>query len=77
VIGGAVAISTVSEPWAETYRRRYSKPVTTVYTGFDPALIGDDAAPGADPDSAEGRPGRDATEQHRGRSAALGAACPG
>ncbi len=47
VVGGAGGLSTVSEPWAETYRARYGKPVATVYNGYDPALIGDDEAPGA------------------------------
>ena len=27
---------TVSEPWAETYRRRYGKPTIVVYNGYDP-----------------------------------------
>jgi len=33
----AAAITTVSEPWAETYRARYDKPVTVIYNGYDPA----------------------------------------
>jgi glycosyltransferase involved in cell wall biosynthesis len=33
----ASAITTVSEPWAETYRARYSKPVAVIYNGYDPA----------------------------------------
>ena len=33
----AVAITTVSEPWAATYRARYAKPVTVIYNGYDPA----------------------------------------
>ena len=33
----AAAITTVSEPWAQTYRARYSKPVTVIYNAYDPA----------------------------------------
>jgi len=32
----AAGLVTVSEPWAEAYRRTYAKPVCTVYNGFDP-----------------------------------------
>ncbi|MFQ5468588.1 MAG: glycosyltransferase, partial [Kiloniellaceae bacterium] len=32
----AAGLVTVSEPWAEAYRRTYGKPVCTVYNGFDP-----------------------------------------
>ncbi len=32
----AKGIVTVSEPWAEDYRRRFGLPVVTVYNGFDP-----------------------------------------
>ena len=33
----AVAITTVSEPWADAYRRNYQKPVSAIYNGYDPA----------------------------------------
>lgn len=33
----AIGITTVSEPWAESYRARYGKPVTVIYNGYDPA----------------------------------------
>jgi glycosyltransferase involved in cell wall biosynthesis len=33
----AVAITTVSEPWADAYRARYGKPVAVIYNGYDPA----------------------------------------
>src|SRR3546814_15828717 len=33
----AAALTTVSEPWAETYRARYGKPVAVIYNGYDPA----------------------------------------
>lgn len=34
----ARGLTTVSEPWAETYRTRYRKPVAVVYNGFDGAV---------------------------------------
>lgn len=39
MIRSAVGLSTVSEPWAETYRRRFGKPTTVVYNGFDSDLL--------------------------------------
>lgn len=33
----SVAITTVSEPWAQAYRARYDKPVAVIYNGYDPA----------------------------------------
>ncbi len=33
----AVAITTVSEPWARAYRARYEKPVAVIYNGYDPS----------------------------------------
>lgn len=33
----ALAITTVSEPWAQAYRARYRKPVAVIYNGYDPA----------------------------------------
>jgi glycosyltransferase involved in cell wall biosynthesis len=38
----AIAITTVSEPWAEAYRTRYRKPVAVVYNGYDPADLPQD-----------------------------------
>lgn len=37
VLGSARALVTVSEPWAEFYRRKYDKPVATIYNGYEPA----------------------------------------
>lgn len=39
----ALAVTTVSEPWAETYRARYHKPVAVIYNGYDPADLPEDA----------------------------------
>lgn len=38
VVRQAAAITTVSTPWAETYRKRYAKPVGVVFNGYDPDL---------------------------------------
>ena len=38
LINRATALITVSEPWAETYRARYSKPTTVIYNGYDAEL---------------------------------------
>jgi glycosyltransferase involved in cell wall biosynthesis len=46
VVRQAVALTTVSEPWADTYRARYGKPVAVIYNGYDPA---DQPAPEATP----------------------------
>lgn len=35
ILNYSSGITTVSEPWAETYRARYKKPVQVVYNGFD------------------------------------------
>lgn len=35
VLATASGLVTVSEPWAEFYRRKYGKPVATVYNGYD------------------------------------------
>jgi glycosyltransferase involved in cell wall biosynthesis len=43
----AAAITTVSEPWAQTYRARYAKPVTVIYNGYDPADQPAEATPTA------------------------------
>jgi glycosyltransferase involved in cell wall biosynthesis len=43
----AAAITTVSEPWAETYRARYRKPVIVVYNGYDPTDRPDEIVEGA------------------------------
>ena len=32
----ARALVTVTEPWAEFYRRKYNKPAATIYNGYDP-----------------------------------------
>lgn len=37
ILRQAAAITTVSEPWAETYRGRHHKPVAVIYNGYDPA----------------------------------------
>lgn len=47
VLGKAVGITTVSQPWAETYEQRYGLPVGVIYNGYDPALIADAEATGA------------------------------
>ncbi len=36
VLTPATALVTVTEPWSEFYRRKYGKPVATVYNGYDP-----------------------------------------
>jgi glycosyltransferase involved in cell wall biosynthesis len=36
VLDSARALVTVTEPWAEFYRRKYGKPVATIYNGYDP-----------------------------------------
>ncbi len=36
VLASATALVTVTEPWAEFYRRKYDKPVATIYNGYDP-----------------------------------------
>ena len=36
VLAGSSALITVTEPWAEFYRRKYDKPVATIYNGYDP-----------------------------------------
>lgn len=37
VLGQASALTTVSHPWAESYRAKYGKPVAVIYNGYDPA----------------------------------------
>nr|WP_169816664.1 glycosyltransferase [Rhodovibrio salinarum] len=39
IVRGSRALVTVSEPWAETYRARFAKPVLTLYNGYDPELV--------------------------------------
>jgi glycosyltransferase involved in cell wall biosynthesis len=51
IVARAAGITTVSEPWAETYRQRYGKPVAAIYNGYDPV-----AASAAAPTGATGRP---------------------
>ena len=36
VLANSNALITVTEPWAEFYRRKYDKPVATIYNGYDP-----------------------------------------
>lgn len=36
VLTTAKGLVTVTEPWAESYRRKYRKPTATVYNGYDP-----------------------------------------
>ena len=35
----ATGLTTVSEPWAETYRARYGKPTAVVYNGYDAEIL--------------------------------------
>ena len=35
----AAGLSTVSEPWAETYRARYGKPTIVIYNGYDSEIL--------------------------------------
>lgn len=37
VLTSTTALATVTEPWSEFYRAKYSKPVATIYNGYDPA----------------------------------------
>ena len=37
VLDTAKGLVTVTEPWAEFYRRKYGKPLATIYNGYDPA----------------------------------------
>ncbi len=39
LMAGAVGLSTVSEPWAETYRARHGKPTVVVYNGYDAEIL--------------------------------------
>lgn len=36
IVRHSTAITTVSEPWAETYRERFAKPAAVIYNAFDP-----------------------------------------
>ena len=36
ILTHARGITTVSEPWAKSYREKYQKPVEVIYNGFDP-----------------------------------------
>jgi glycosyltransferase involved in cell wall biosynthesis len=36
ILGSAAGLVTVTEPWAEAYRRKYALPVATIYNGYDP-----------------------------------------
>lgn len=55
IVRQAAALTTVSEPWAETYRARYGKPVAVIYNGYDPA----DQAGGGETVERGGWPERD------------------
>ena len=55
IVRQAVALTTVSEPWADAYRVRYGKPVMVIYNGYDPA----DQPPGAETGAPGGWPERD------------------
>src|SRR3546814_12004659 len=51
IVRHAAGLTTVSEPWAETYRARYGKPVAVIYNGYDPAdQAGDCIAQGGWPE---------------------------
>lgn len=39
IVRASRALVTVSEPWAETYRARFDKPVLTLLNGFDPTVV--------------------------------------
>jgi hypothetical protein len=39
-LAGATGLVTVTEPWAEFYRRKYGQPVATTYNGYDPLDFG-------------------------------------
>jgi hypothetical protein len=39
IVSRAAGITTVSRPWAETYRRRYGKPTKVIYNGFNEDLF--------------------------------------
>ena len=39
LVSGAAGLSTVSEPWAETYRARYGKPTVVIYNGYDSEIL--------------------------------------
>jgi hypothetical protein len=51
-LGSVAGIVTVSEPWAEDYRKRRGVPVATVLNGFDPDDFPADYARDAPPDAA-------------------------
>ncbi len=40
ILRASAGISTVSEPWADSYRARFGKPTQVVYNGYDPELLG-------------------------------------
>ena len=46
IIRHATAITTVSEPWADTYRTRHGKPTAVIYNAFDPADLQGEASEG-------------------------------
>jgi len=37
ILQSCAGLVTVTEPWAEFYRRKYGKPVATIFNGYDPA----------------------------------------
>ena len=51
LVAASLGLSTVSEPWAETYRARYDKPVAVTYNGYDAKSIDAAAVPEADPEA--------------------------
>lgn len=51
IIARAVGITTVSTPWATTYRDVYGKPVSVIFNGYDPTLC--PTAPGRGSDDIE------------------------
>lgn len=46
IVRRAIALTTVSEPWAEAYREKYGKPVAVIYNGFDEAVARHASSPG-------------------------------
>ena len=49
LVSASIGLSTVSEPWAETYRARYGKPTVVIYNGYDADILNRiETAPAAD-----------------------------
>lgn len=46
IVRRAVALTTVSEPWAVVYREKFNKPVAVIHNGFDEAVACHTSSPG-------------------------------